>query len=101
MDAIAQDTYGGKEQLLADVTRQSSLPDKARKDSLVEALVAHPLPLRQGRPLVEDWDCLRVCFYICLFFSCIKDSLLKAPCLAAEAMRPDFTAYHPFGDFCT
>ena len=57
--ATAQDKYGGKEQSLADVTLQSSR-DEAKKDSLVEAVVSNPLPRRQGLPIVEDWDCLRV-----------------------------------------
>lgn len=52
-------TAQGKEQLLADVTLQFS-QDEVKEDSLVEALVGKPLPMRQGLPLVEDWDCLRV-----------------------------------------
>ena len=59
--ATAQGKYGGKEQLLADVTLQSSR-DEVKEDSLVEALVSNPLPSRQGSPLVEDWNCLRVSF---------------------------------------
>lgn len=59
--ATAQAKYGGKEQLLADVTIQSSR-DEVKEDSLVEALVSNALPMKQGLPLVEDWDCLRVSF---------------------------------------
>lgn len=47
---------------MADATFQST-PDGAQEDSLVEALVSKPLPMRPGLPLVEDWDCLRVRFY--------------------------------------
>lgn len=57
----AQGKYGGKEQLLADVTLQFS-QNEVQEVSLVEALVSRPLPRRPGLPLVEDWGCLRVSF---------------------------------------
>lgn len=57
---MAQDKYGGKEQLLADMKQPPSVGNVATMDPLVETLVGYPLPGRQGLPLVEDWDCLRV-----------------------------------------
>lgn len=60
VDVVAQDMYGGKEQLLADVIQPSRLPGVATEDPLVETLVGYPLPRRQGLPLVDNWDCLRV-----------------------------------------
>ena len=59
-DAMAQDKYGGKEHLLADMKQPPSVGGLDTVDPLVETLVGYPLPGRQGLPLVEEWDCLRV-----------------------------------------
>ena len=72
MDAIGQEKYGDKEQLMADVGQPPSVGGAITGDLLVETLVGYPLPRTKGLPLVDDWDCLRVGP---LLFKCFKSAV--------------------------
>lgn len=59
------------QQLLGNSAEATTL-----QEPIVEQFVSAPLPRSPGLPLVDDWDCLRVCPPLALPYLCMLKCLM-------------------------